>query len=94
VGGWECGTVTTYSDFQQRQLDAEMGAEMDREAEKTDMSVLLCTLSDDERAGLSWGDRGGGLHWQARHGDKTTIGNGGPFASAADAIRSVLGRSA
>ena len=52
---------------------------------------LLAALTPDQKSGLSWGDRGDGKHWQARHGGRTTIGNGGPYPSAQAAIRAVLG---
>lgn len=33
----------------------------------------------------TWGDRGGGLYWQSRCCDFTTIGNGGPYNTAEEA---------
>ncbi len=34
---------------------------------------------------LTWGDRGGGMYWQARCCNFTTIGNGGPYNTAEEA---------
>lgn len=56
-----------------------------------ELSNLLRSLSPEQRDGLSWGDRGRGMGWQARHGETTTIGGGGPYSHPADAIRAVLG---
>lgn len=55
------------------------------------VAELLASLTPDQRKGLSWGDRGGGQYWHARWGDRSTIGNGGPYASASEAVRAVLG---
>lgn len=56
-----------------------------------EVSKLLASLTQEQRTGLSWGDRGAGRYWHARWGDKSTIGNGGPYTTASDAIRAVLG---
>ncbi len=42
---------------------------------------------------VSWGDRGGGRHWQSRVGPFSTIGNGGPYATAHEAIAAAVGLS-
>lgn len=55
-----------------------------------ELSEILRSLSSEQRRGLSWGDRGDGQHWHARWGDRATIENGGPYRTAAQAIRAVL----
>lgn len=55
-----------------------------------EVSEILRGLSPEQRCGLSWGDRGDGQHWHARWRDRTTIGNGGPYRTAAQAISAVL----
>jgi hypothetical protein len=56
----------------------------------TGLSDLLASLTPQQRCGLSWGDRAGGQHWQARWNERSTIGRGGPYLTAEDAIRAVL----
>ena len=57
------------------------------------LSEVLASLTDEQRNGLSWGDRGGGRDWHAKWGDRSTIGSGGPYNTPEEAIRAVLGIS-
>lgn len=50
------------------------------------MKEALALVPPELASLVSWGDRGGGRYWQARVGPVDTIGNGGPYNSAAEAV--------
>lgn len=50
------------------------------------LAKAIAMVPEKYRTQVSWGDRGGGQPWQARVGPYSTIGNGGPYRTAEQAI--------